>query len=207
MTSSDLSTGHLTMAIPVEFAGAGTWTRERVIDLIAHSPGPWPRYELINGELLTTPAPSAAHERAQSLLFATLYAFIRAHGCGILQSAPADISLDGVSLVQPDLFVIPRRTSRSRRDWRDLTSLLLVVEILSPETERADRDVKRRHYMRCGVSEYWIVDLAQRRIERWRPAEGAPEILFESLTWQAEAAVPPLRIELGPLFDAALRGS
>ena len=193
------------MALPVESADSGLWTRERVIELILRTPGPWPRYELIDGELLTTPAPSAAHERAQSLLFATLYAYLRAHGGGVLLSPPADISFDGASLVQPDLFVIPRSMGRSRRDWRDVTSLLLAVEILSPETERADRDLKRRHYMRSGVSEYWIVDLDRRRFERWRPAESAPETLFESLTWQPEVAVPPLRIELGPFFDAALK--
>jgi Uma2 family endonuclease len=192
------------MALPVDFADAGTWTRERVIELIMRTPGPWPRHELINGELLITPAPRPAHERAQNLLFATLYAYIRGHGSGILLSPPADISLDGTALVQPDLFVIPRSTGRSRRDWRDVTSLLLVIEILSPETERADRELKRRHYMRFGVSEYWIVNLDEQRIERWRPAESAPEMLFESLTWQPEAAVTPLRIELGPFFEAVL---
>ena len=193
------------MALPVEFADSGLWTRERVIDLITRTPGPWPRYELINGELLTTPAPNAAHERAQSLLFATVYAYIRAHGTGILLSPPADISLDGASLVQPDLFVIPRSTGRSRRDWREVTSLLLVIEILSPETERADRDLKRRHYMRYGVSEYWIVNPDQRHVERWRPAEAASEVLYETLTWQPVAAVTPLRVELGPFFDSVVK--
>jgi Uma2 family endonuclease len=193
------------MALSVDFADSGLWTRERVIELILRTPGPWPRYELVNGELLTTPAPGAAHERVQGQLFATLYAYIRAHGAGTLLSSPADISLDGASLVQPDLFVIPRSARRLHRDWRDVTSLLLVVEVLSSESARADRDVKRRYYMRCGVSEYWLVDLDQRRVERWRPAEGAPEILFESLTWQPEAAVVPLRIELPPIFEAALK--
>lgn len=195
------------MAVPAESSDSGLWTRERVLDLIRSTSGPWPRHELIHGELLTTPAPSATHERAQSLLFARLYAFIRAHGSGVLLSPPADISLDGMSLVQPDLFVIPRSSGRLQRDWRDVTSLLLTVEIVAPETEHSDREVKRRHYMRFGVSEYWIVDPDQRRVERWRPAEDTPEILFETLTWQPEAPVIPLRIELAPFFDAVLKGS
>jgi Uma2 family endonuclease len=44
----------------------------------------------------------------------------------------------------------------------------LVVEVLSPSDERADRVTKFEAYARFGVPWYWIVDLEQRRLEEYK---------------------------------------
>ena len=80
--------------------------------------------------------------------------------------------------------------------WR----LLLAVEVLSPSTARADRDVKRRLYQAQGVPEYWIVDLDARLVERWRPDDEPPEIITDRIEWQVDPALPALMIELPALF-------
>jgi Uma2 family endonuclease len=43
-------------------------------------------------------------------------------------------------------------------EWLDMTRLLLVAEVVSPSSSRADRVVKRRAYQRHGVETYWVVD-------------------------------------------------
>ena len=78
------------------------------------------------------------------------------------------------------------------------------MEVLSPSTARADRQVKRRRYQRHGVPEYWIVDLDARLVERWRPADERPEILAERLEWRAVPEAPPLEIDLGEYFSEVL---
>lgn len=78
--------------------------------------------------------------------------------------------------------------------------LLLVVEIPSPGTARADRLVKRRLYQRQGVPEYWIVDVAARLVERWRPEDERPEILTEHLEWQPAPVREALRVDLAAYF-------
>ena len=71
------------------------------------------------------------------------------------------------------------------KDWRDITSLLVAIEILSPSTARYDRGVKRLRYQRARVPEYWIVDLDGRVVERWRPDDSRPEVLADRLQWSS----------------------
>ena len=81
--------------------------------------------------------------------------FVRAHRIGRVLLSPADIEFDERTLVQPDLFVAPLVEGRQPRTWHEIQALLLAVEVLSPTTARADRQVKRRRYQRHGVPEYW----------------------------------------------------
>jgi len=158
------------------------------------------RYEVVDGELLVTPAPRALHQVALEFLALSLWPYLREHRVGVLLHSPADIELDRRSLVQPDLFVAPFVNGKWPRDWKDMTNLMLAVEVLSPSTARADRTIKRRRYQRAGIPEYWIVDLDARLIERWRPDDDRPELLGEVLTWQPRADVAPLRIDLAAFF-------
>ena len=107
-------------------------------------------------------------------------------------------------MLQPDLFVVPDAPGGRGKTWRDVKSLVLAVEALSPSTARADRIKKRTIYQDESVPEYWIIDLDARVIERWRPADARPEILVEMLAWQPRADVVPLIIELDQYFAAVL---
>jgi Uma2 family endonuclease len=98
------------------------------------------------------------------------------------------------------VFVAPTTEKGRPRDWRDISSLLLAVEVLSPSTARADRQRKRRIYQSEDVPEYWIVDLDARVVERWRPGDERPEILAEVLVWHPQPAARPLSIELEAFF-------
>jgi Uma2 family endonuclease len=90
------------------------------------------------------------------------------------------------------------------RRWDEITSLLLVIEILSPGTERHDRTVKRRRYQSAGVPEYWIVDLDARLVERWRPGDERPEVLADRLDWRPDAEGDTLELELPALYRKIL---
>ena len=150
------------------------------------------RYEVVDGELLVTPAPAEWHQRAVAALLFELTLYARAHGdCEVLPS-PADI--------EPDVFVQGLVDGRPSVAWNTGAPLLLVVEVLSPSTARADRTTKRRRFQRARVPEYWILDLDARVIERWRPDDDRPEVLAETIAWRPEGAAEPLTIALPPLF-------
>jgi Uma2 family endonuclease len=107
--------------------------------------------------------------------------------------------------VQPDLFVAPLTEGRRPRNWKEIRRLVLGIEVLSPSTARADRQVKRRRYQRHGVGEYWIVDLEARLVECWTPADQRPQILTERLDWRPLGeAGPELSIDLVQFFREAL---
>lgn len=180
---------------------ASDWTAERIRAL----PDDGIRYEVVDGELLVTPAPRWAHQRAVAELFTILREYALRHGIGEVTFSPADVELDPRTLVQPDLFVVPLLDGRRMHDWSDIQGrLLLAVEVLSPSTARADRHLKRRRYQRAGVPEYWIVDLDARLVERWRPADERAELLADTLDWSPVAAEEPLVIEVPAFFASVL---
>lgn len=162
------------------------------------------RYEVLDGELFVTPAPSLSHQNAVTRLWARLDPYVRSHSLGIALVSPADIEFSPRRLVQPDVFVAPLTASGKPRNWHDISSLLLAVEILSPSTARADRQGKRRIYQAEGVQEYWIVDLDARVVERWRPADDRPEIATDVIIWRPRSDAQPLSIELDAFFAEVL---
>lgn len=179
---------------------ARDWTVQRVLAL----PNDGNRYEVVDGELLVTPSPTFHHQDAVFALAWRLKPFVDASGSGYLSLSPADIELDERTLVQPDLFVFELPGGRRPERWKDITRLLLAVEVLSPSTARADRHVKRRRYQRHGIPEYWIVDLDARLLERWRPDDERPEILSETLTWRLSEASRPFELDLVTFFAEVL---
>lgn len=174
------------------------WTAAQAIAL------PWDgnRYEVLDGELFVTPAPTWRHQAAIEELFPLLKAYVAERGVGWAKLSPADIVFTERRLVQPDIFVVPRRESGAPSGWSDVKSLLLAIEVLSPSTARADRHRKRVIYQEQGVPEYWIVDPAARLVERWRPADSRPELIVGTLEWQPDPDVPALRVDLPAYFSA-----
>jgi len=164
------------------------------------------RYEVIDGELLVTPAPSLPHQRAVGGLLVRLSAYLRSQPWAVVLMSPADISFHEDMLVQPDLFVVPIGPDRRLpRHWSDVRALLLAIEVLSPSTARADRQAKRRLYQREGVGEYWVVDPDALVVERWRPEDDRPEIVIGTLTWHPEPSTAPFELDLPAFFDHVLR--
>jgi Uma2 family endonuclease len=125
------------------------------------------RYELIDGALIVTPAPSSLHQLVHAALMELLLQG-RPEDLRVL-SAPLDVVLDGSTSVQPDLLV----TRRSDLAEQNLpVAPLLVVEILSPSTRLIDLNLKRARYERAGVASYWVVDPEQPRLTAWELRQG-----------------------------------
>jgi Uma2 family endonuclease len=179
------------------------WTAAEVRELIDASPLVTPRYELVDGELLVTPAPRLAHQQAVAVLLVILRQYLAREPVGNALTSPSDVELEPEFLSQPDLFVIPMDEWQRVRRERIVRRLSLAVEVLSPSSAGHDRVKKRPAYQR-NIPAYWIVDLDARLVERWRPADDRPEILTESLEWHPAGANEPLRIDLVALFAEVL---
>ena len=127
------------------------------------------RHEAIGGDLYVTPAPSSRHQRILRRLVYALEAIFGVRGLGELFFAPIGVEFPATEEgVQPDLVFV----SRARRGIIVEEGIRgapdLVVEILSPTTERRVRGIKLKLYGSQGVAEYWIVDPDARAIEMWR---------------------------------------
>jgi len=170
-------------------------------DLVRALPDDGRRYEVVHGELLVTPAPRAWHQEIIARLFEQVRGYLRGEPVGHALLSPADISWSDDTLVQPDVFVVPLEEARTL-DWRQMKTLLLAVEVLSPSTARADRFTKRRLYQEVGVPTYWIVDPDRRCVEVWTPEAAFPAVEWEAVTWRPAGADEALTIRLEELFRA-----
>jgi len=162
---------------------------------------PWPRYELIDGELLATPAPRGPHQCAAMEISMVLYAYLERVGVGFPLQSPADLELRPGTITQPDVFVVHGAAERSEAPmaWSDIRSLLLAVEILSPSSSRTDRVIKRDFYLANGVAAYWIIDCDGQTIERWQSLQNPPDLCRGRIAW-APLDCEPLVIDLDAMF-------
>jgi Uma2 family endonuclease len=175
------------------------WTAHEVRQLIADAPLASPRYELVAGELLVTPSPASVHQSAVGLLFAVLDAYVRRHLIGVAYVSPFDVELETESLVQPDVFVTSAHEARRLLTEMPARELLVAAEVISPSSARYDRVTKRALYQR-HVSEYWVIDLNARLVERWAPNDDRPEIVLDTLVWHPVGASEPFMFELSGYF-------
>ncbi len=190
-----------TMSMP---APARRWTVDEVRAMQDESPA-WPRYELIDGELLVTPAPRPAHQRAVLHLARKLADYVESNGLGEVWTSPADIELESGTIVQPDIFVVPRSPALPVASWRDLDTLTLAAEVSSPSTARWDRVTKRQFFGRRRVDQYWVVDLDARVVERSTPDDPKVEVLDAVIEWHPAGAPSAFELDL-PAFFARVHG-
>lgn len=128
------------------------------------------RHEVINGELIMTPAPNIFHQTVSNNLEFELNSFIKKKNVGKMFHAPTDVKLSETNVVQPDIiFVTVERSNIITENFID-GAPDLIIEILSPGTAYYDLIEKKELYERFEVKEYWIVDPKKRRVEIYQNA-------------------------------------
>jgi Uma2 family endonuclease len=123
------------------------------------------RYEVIDGELYLTPAPTPYHQIVKRRIEQRLLEHVEGHGLGEVLDAPCDVVLSRFDVLQPDIFFVSagRLAVIGEKYISDAPDL--VVEVLSPGTRKRDRILKSKRYARFGVTEMWIADPDKKTIE------------------------------------------
>lgn len=165
-----------------------------------HFPEDGKRHEIVDGEHYVTPAPTLNHQRVSVRLVGMLWSYLVQHPIGEIFTAPCDVVLSDLDVVEPDLLFVSHEragilTAQHVRGAPDL-----VVEILSPGTRKTDEVTKRKLYERFGVQEYWVVDPELDAIKVYRRVEGA-FVRVEELSAEASDT---LTTPLLPEWSAAL---
>lgn len=129
------------------------------------------RIEIIHGKAFPMATPSRIHQEISGALFARLYNFLEGKECraypapfGVrLFEKAGDAPEDVDTLVEPDITVVCDSSKLDRYGCRGAPGL--IVEVLSPSTQRHDRLVKLGLYQRAGVREYWIVSPEEKTVQ------------------------------------------
>lgn len=156
-------------------------------------------YQIVDGEVYVTPAPSPLHQRASKRLQRQLEAYFEESGQAEVFNAPIDVILTNHDVTQPDLVVV-EASSITKRGIE--APPLLVVEVLSPSTESFDRQVKARRFAALGVPNYWMLDPDTRRLECFRN-DGGTYVLSVTAEREERLAIPEfpgLTIDLPSLW-------
>lgn len=158
----------------------GEWTEEDYFALPETN-----RYvELSGGKLMMPPHPSNRHQRAVLELAVRLRQFVRERDLGEVRIAPLPVRLWPGKIREPDIFFIAKE--HVDRIGEEVVGVPdLVVEVVSPSTERIDRVEKFAEYAQAGVREYWLVDLEEVTVEVYVLREGAYILRGRSTRGQA----------------------
>ena len=130
-------------------------------------------YEIIDGEMMPSPAPTPAHQIIGANIFIPLTQHVKAKELGVALFAPVDIILqrDPLRTRQPDVLFIHKNNlpGTSLDDLEELQLLEitpdLVVEVLSPSDTKKVLAGKLADYQRIGVKECWLVSRETRSVE------------------------------------------
>jgi Uma2 family endonuclease len=173
------------------------WTRAD-LDRLPEDDGN--KYEILDGELLVTPAPRPAHEYIIDELGNLLSEYCRRTGIGRAFHGKSAVVTER-SHLEPDIVVRARVVPPPKR-WDDVPTPFLIVEVLSDSTRRRDLVKKRAFYMANGIPEYWIVDGDSRTVRVVTPS--GERIETQSLRWHPAGAADPFNLDVAALFDATL---
>lgn len=161
------------------------------------------KHEYYAGEMFAMSGASEAHNLIASNVNASVYAQIRGRGCRIY---PSDMRIKIAKTglyTYPDLTIVcgtPEFADVTKRDT--LLNPTIIVEILSPSTERYDRGVKFQNYRTIEtLKEYILIVQNNYHIERYARHEGNTWILTEAIGIDSTIVLESIQVTLA-LADA-----
>lgn len=130
-------------------------------------------YEIIDGEMIPSPAPIPAHQIIGANIFTPLNQYVKTKELGVVLFAPVDIILQRAPLRtrQPDVLFIHKDnlpgTSLDDLEGLQLLEITpdLVIEVLSPSDTKKVLTGKLTDYQRIGIKECWLVSRETRSVE------------------------------------------
>jgi len=161
-------------------------------------------FQLINGDLIMSPAPTSYHQILLGRIFKVIDNFLEQNNLGgLCLFAPIDVVLDEENIFQPDLIYISAERKKELFQDRIMGAPDLIVEILSPSTAYYDLKQKKDFYERYGVKEYLIIDPVRHDAEVYSLIDEK----FELQQKEKESGtihlttLPGLQIDLQKLFS------
>ena len=140
-----------------------------VADLEA-TPDDGNRYEIIEGELFVSRAPSVPHQRIIHNLQMSLGSYLARNPIGILVPGAGVILSDNNAVIPDLLFIAEERRAEIATGDKITGAPDLIIEVMSPGAENRQRDliIKRQLYGKYGVKEYWVIDPENQAVEIYR---------------------------------------
>lgn len=155
------------------------------------------KHEYYQGEIVAMTGGTESHNLLAGNIYAALHGQLRQRPCRVYNSDQRIKVVASGLYTYPDVTVVcgsPQFTGSGRLTIINPT---VIVEVLSPSTERYDRGMKFRHYrMIPTLQEYVLVSQTDQRIEHYlRQADGGWH-LTEAIGMAAMVKLPSIACQL-----------
>jgi len=178
----------------------GGWSEEEYLDL------PGSRLaEFDHGRIEVLDMPSEFHQLLVAFLYRALLAFTSKRSLGTVLFAPLPVKLWEGKLREPDVLFM-RREHADRRQANYWRGADLVMEVMSPDDPKRDRDTKRREYALAGIPEFWLADPTERTVTVFTLPPAADRYAVHGIFGLGERALsvslPGFGVDVGEVFAA-----
>jgi Uma2 family endonuclease len=151
------------------------------------------RVELILGQIFTMAAKGTRHTLSTRKLFKQLLGLI---GDRADVQSQDPITLPNNSETEPDIVIARLRSDNYANSHPSPADIILLIEV-ADSSIKFDRDTKAPLYAAAGISEYWIVNLIDDRLEIYRQPEG-------DIYTSVQIVTPPRSINLPEFSEVVL---
>ncbi len=150
------------------------------------------KHEYVNGEIFAMAGGTLEHSQLAANVIRELGAQLRGRPCVVFTSdARVRVLATGLA-TYPDVSVVCGALERDPEDANTVTNPVVVVEVLSDNTEAYDRGEKFAHYQRMpSLREYVLVSQRRQRIDHYRRNDDG--------TWTLRPVEPPESVQLSSI--------
>jgi Uma2 family endonuclease len=181
------------------------YTFAEYLEIERHSGGV--KHEYVGGEVFAMAGGSVEHSALATTIAGLLFTHLRGRPCHP-HGSDLQISIRPASVATyADAAVICDPIERDPESPAHVTNPRIIVEVLSPSTQRYDREQKRLYYQQLdSLREYVLIAQDRRQIELWQRDHEGGEAWTHTI-YEPGTAAPLLSIDyaldVDELYDAA----
>jgi Uma2 family endonuclease len=152
--------------------------------------------EYFYGEMFAMAGSSMRHADLQSNIQGELYAALRTGECRVY-GPDLRVRISSAMYTYPDISVVCGKRLLADENQDTLLNPVVIVEVLSPSTEKYDRGLKLQHYRAIiTLQEYILVDQSQVRIEQYTRQDNEVWTVRDHQSLDAEITIPSIGVSL-----------
>lgn len=172
-------------------------------EYVAFERGSNVKHEFLHGRIYGMAGGTPEHSKLAATVTGLLFPQLRGSKCSAYDSDLRVRTATGLT-TYPDVTIICGTPARDAEDPLAITNPTLIVEVVSPSTERYDRGAKFEHYKSlASLQRYVLIAQERRSIEvRSRSEDGSWTVTVAG-DGEVVELLPTARLDVGELYDAA----
>jgi Uma2 family endonuclease len=165
------------------------------------------RHEFFDGVVYAMSGGSPDHSRLAANVISILTAQLVGKPCQCFTSDLRVRVLETGLATHPDVSVICGSLQSDSEDKNTATNPVVIVEVLSPSTQRYDREEKAAHYRRIrSLASYVLISHEEQRIEVFTRNDDGSWTLREARSGSVELAAIGCRLSVEDVYRNPLLG-